>query len=441
MHADSLIKARWVIPMDPPDARLEHHAVAVSDGRIAAIIPSAEAQYSISASEVIELNEHALIPGLINCHTHAAMNLLRGLADDLPLMDWLHHHIWPAEQRWVDSDFVRDGTRLALAEMLRGGITCFNDMYLFPDTTAREAMAVGIRAMIGLILIDLPTVWAKTPEDYLGKALATHDNYRGQSLIRTAFAPHAPYSVSDQMFHRVISLSEEMDIPIHTHLHETREEIQNSMEKYGMRPLQRLQKLGAVSERLIAVHATQLEAKEITLLAQAGSHIVHCPESNLKLASGICPVPELLNAGVNVGLGTDGAASNNNLDLFGEMRTAALLAKAHGNDPAVLPACDTLALATIRAAQTLGLDEYIGSLKTGKQADMAAVNLGCLETQPVYDPVSQLVYAAEKSQVSDVWVDGNALLRNRSLVSLDTVAITRTARAWGEKIAKARGIG
>ncbi len=434
-QVETLIHARWVIPVEPDTGALQHHSVAIEDGRISAILPTAEARQFYQAQTEHELEKHALIPGLINAHTHASMSLLRGIADDLPLMDWLQHHIWPAEQKWVNEQFIQDGTRLAIAEMLRSGTTCFNDMYFFPEVSARAAAAAGIRACIGMILIDFPTSYAENPDEYFARGLAMHDEYRHHPLIRCAFAPHAPYTVSDQPLRRVQVLSDELDLPVHMHVHESIGEIEQDIAGHGERPLTRLDRLGLLSGSLVAVHMTHLLDEEIHRLAESGTNVVHCPESNLKLASGFCPVQKLLDAGVNVALGTDGAASNNDLDLLGEIRTAALLAKAVHEDASALPAHTALRMATLNGAIALGMADEIGSIVPGKWADLTAVNLGALETSPLYDPVSQLVYAAGREQVSDVWVAGQHLLRSRQLTQLDEDELINRAAEWQERIA------
>ncbi len=421
--------------MEPDGLVLHHHSLAIHEGRILELLPTADAEQRYRARAVSHLPEHLLIPGLVNAHTHAAMSLLRGLADDLHLMDWLQHHIWPAETRWVNEEFVHDGTQLAIAEMLRGGTTCFNDMYFFPDVTARVSAACGMRATVGLILIDFPTAWADNADEYLAKGLALHDEYRNDPLIGTAFAPHAPYTVSDAPLQRVRVLADELDIPVHMHVHETAYEVREAVTTTGQRPLARLQALELLSPSLLAVHMTQLENDEIQALADAGTQVVHCPESNLKLASGFCPVQQLDQAGVIVALGTDGAASNNDLDMLGEMRTAALLAKAVAGDASALPAHRVLRMATLHGAMALGRGAEIGSLEAGKWADVTAVRLDELETQPLYDPISQLIYSASRHQVSDVWVAGRHLLRERVLTTLDEDAILRNVRAWQRDIA------
>ncbi|MEJ1356170.1 MAG: TRZ/ATZ family hydrolase [Candidatus Sedimenticola sp. (ex Thyasira tokunagai)] len=436
MTIDTLIHARWIIPVIPEDAVLEHHALAIQGGRILEILPSDQASKKYSAETVHELAQHALIPGLINAHTHAAMSLLRGLADDLPLMTWLNDHIWPAEGRWVSEEFVADGTRLAVAEMLRGGTTCFNDMYFFPDIAGMVSAAAGIRAVMGMIIIDFPSAWAGDADEYLSRGLEVHDKFRNDSLITTAFAPHAPYSVSDAPLDRVRTMVDELEpsVQVHIHLHETKDEIVQGLECHGKRPMQRLHDLGLLSPSLMAVHMTHLEEDEITLFAESGASVVHCPESNLKLASGFCPVAELHKAGVNVAIGTDGAASNNDLDMFSEMRTAALLAKGVSNNAAAIPAATALRMATLNGAIALGIADETGSLEPGKAADITAVNLGSLETQPIYHPVSQLVYATGRDKVSDVWVAGKQVVNGGELTTLDSREIATRTQEWYEKI-------
>jgi 5-methylthioadenosine/S-adenosylhomocysteine deaminase len=431
---DTLLNARWIIPVEPEGTVLEDHALAIDAGRIVEILPQPQAEIKYSAAANLSLPAHALIPGLINAHTHAAMSLLRGLADDLPLMTWLNDHIWPAETRWVSAEFIRDGTELAMTEMLRGGITCFNDMYFFPEVTARAARTCGMRACIGLIMIDFPSAWAGNADEYLQKGLALHDDLRHDPLIRTALAPHSPYTVSDAPLERIRVLADQLNLPIHMHVHETAAEVEQGLNQRGRRPLAHLDELGLVSPHLLAVHMTQLTASEISRSAEAGIHVIHCPESNLKLASGFCPVAELDAAGVNVALGTDGAASNNDLDLFGEMRIAALLGKAIAGNAAALPAYRVLSMATLNGARALGLAAEIGSLSPGKWADITAVDLGMPETEPLYNPISQLVYSASRQQVSDVWVAGRHLLKGRSLTTLGVQDVIRRARVWQKRI-------
>jgi 5-methylthioadenosine/S-adenosylhomocysteine deaminase len=363
------------------------------------------------------------------------MTLMRGLADDLRLMDWLEKHVWPAEARHVSAQFVYDGTLIACAEMLRGGVTCFNDMYFFPEMAGRAALDAGIRAALGIILIELPTVYAADAQDYLRKGLAMRDELKSEPLLSFCMAPHAPYTVSDRSFEQILTLSEQLQIPINTHLQETRDEIRESESKFGMRPIARLEKIGLLGPSFIAIHAVHLDRAEIALLAGLGASVAHCPSSNLKLASGIAPVGAMLSAGVNVGLGTDGAASNNRLDVLSEMRLAALLAKAASDDAQTLPAHVALRMATLNAARALGLEQKIGSVEPGKCADLCALNLASIELSPCYDPASQLVYAAGREHVSHVWVDGKLLVEEGRLLQVDETAVARKAREWQLRIA------
>jgi 5-methylthioadenosine/S-adenosylhomocysteine deaminase len=435
MIADQLIEARWVIPVDPAQSVLERHAVVTARDRIVAIIPAEDARNRYPGVRRIELPSHALIPGLINLHTHAAMTLMRGLADDRSLMDWLRNHIWPVETRLVSSDFVQDGTLLACAEMLRGGVTCFNDMYFFPEAAARAAVAAGMRAALGIITIEMRSPYASDAGDYLSKGLAARDSFKNEPLLSFCLAPHAPYTVSDATFERIATYAGELDMPVHIHLHETQDEIRESLSAHGLRPTHRLQKLGLLGPGLIAVHAVHLAPDEIRLLAEHGCHVAHCPSSNLKLASGIAPLPELHSGGVNLGLGTDGAASNNRLDMFAEMRLAALLAKGASGDATVLPAHAILGMATINAARALGIDDRTGSLTAGKCADMAAIDLGAPELAPCYDPVSHLVYAAGREHVSHVWVNGEQVVVNGRLTRLDSQELAARAAQWKNRVA------
>ena len=431
---DTLISACWVIPVEPDGLTLAHHSLAVHGGKIVEVLPSQDAAKKYRAAETVDLKTHAVIPGLVNAHTHAAMSLFRGLADDLPLMDWLNNHIWPAEAKWVSEAFVRDGTELAIAEMLQSGTTCFSDMYFFPDVTARVCHDTGMRACIGLIMIDFPSAWAQNAEEYLYKGLKLHDELRHSELITTAFAPHAPYTVSDAPFEKIRMYADELDIPIHMHVHETAHEVNEGQKQHGMRPLARLAKLGLLGPRLIAVHMTQLLPEEIKTLAQDNVSVVHCPESNLKLASGFCPVHALVQASVNVALGTDGAASNNSLDMLEEMHIAALLAKGVSGDATAIPAHTALRMATLNGAKALGLEARIGSLTAGKAADIAAIDLSAISSQPVYDPVSQIVYATTRNQVSDVWVNGKHLLANFQLTGMNEAKLRDKAIEWHGKI-------
>ncbi|WFP50878.1 TRZ/ATZ family hydrolase [Methylomonas sp. EFPC3] len=434
MQVDLVIQARWIIPVEPAGQIFEHSSLVINDGKIVDLLPSAEIGEKYQPRKLEILDRHALIPGLVNCHTHAAMSLLRGIADDLQLMDWLQNHIWPAEQKWVSEAFVRDGVDLAIAEMLRCGTTCFNDMYFFPEIAAQQAVQHGIRANIGLIVFDFPTVWAESADAYLTKGLALHEKLRHENLLSLSFAPHAPYTVSDAPLRSVLTYADEMNLTVHMHLHETAHEVEEQKQKTGQTPIQRLQQLGLLNPSFIGVHMTQLTAADMAAYAETGAHIVHCPESNLKLASGFCPVADCLAAGINVALGTDGAASNNDLDMISEMRTAALLAKAVAGDAGAVSAETALRMATLNGAKALGLEAEIGSLSVGKQADVAAIDLSELETQPLFNPLAQIVYAADRRQISDVWVAGRQLLKNRQLTTMDLAALNERVAVWQQRL-------
>jgi 5-methylthioadenosine/S-adenosylhomocysteine deaminase len=431
---DTLITPRWCIAVEPTMQVQEGVSLAVDKGRIVALLPTAEALGRFSPGAVHERPDHVLIPGLVNAHTHAAMNLFRGFADDIPLREWLEEHIWPAEGRWVSPEFVADGTRLAIAEMLRGGITCFADMYYFPDVVADAAVAAGMRAAVGMIVLEFPTAWAQDAGEYLTKGLAVRDRFKGHPLITTTFAPHAPYTVGDETLQRVRQLADQLEVPVHIHVHETAHEISESLSQYGRRPLARLEGLGLVTPGLMAVHATQLDGDEIDGLARAGAHVVHCPRSNLKLASGACRVAELSEAGVNVALGTDGAASNNRLDLLAEMQLAALLAKLTAADACAVPAAEALRMATINGARALNLEQEIGSLTPGKSADVTCIALAGLTQDPVFDPLSALVYTAGREQVSDVWIAGQHLLNQGELSRFDPADLRARADHWQQRL-------
>lgn len=436
-NVDLIINARWLVAVDANHSVLEYHCVVIKDGRIVALIPQNQAKHLYNATAEQHFDQHCVMPGLINNHTHSAMSLFRGLADDLPLMTWLNDHIWPAEKHWVSDRFVEAGSELAIAEMIRGGITCFNDMYFFPDATARIVDQSGIRASLGMVIIDFPSAWAANVEEYLHKGQQLHDHYRHHSRITTAYAPHAPYTVSDDTLQAVVMNAEELDIPIHMHIHETAGEISQSIEQYGVRPLERLKDLGLLSPRLIAVHMVQLSDQEIDWCAETGIHIVHCPASNLKLANGFCAISKLNQRGINMTIGTDSAASNNSLNMFSEIKQTALLAKAVAQDTSAIPAHTALEMATINAAKSLGIDDITGSLAIGKAADMIAVDLGGMESQPCYDLISQLVYATDRNKVTDVWVEGKQLLKERQLMTLNESKIIANTQEWAQKIRQA----
>ena len=414
-----VIEARWVIPVIPEGSLLEHHSIVCDGKNILDILPTDIARQRYQPLQTVSLTEHVVIPGLINLHTHAAMSLMRGLADDLPLMPWLQQHIWPVEQKFVSERFVRDGSLLACAEMLSGGVTCFNDMYFFPQGTAEAATQAGMRANLGLVVMDFASAYANDADDYLQKGLDARDNWRNNPLLSSSLAPHAPYTISDQTFAKVITYTDLFSVGIHTHLHETEDELRQSVEQFGLRPLQRLLNLGLLGPNFVAAHCVHLTPEEMSMLAEHGCHVAHCPTSNLKLASGIAPVARLLEENIGVGLGTDGAASNNRMDMFSEMRMAALLAKGISGNASAVPAHQALAMATINAARAMCLDNKVGSIEIGKLADLAAVRMADPETLPCFDPVSHLVYVAGREHVSHTWVNGE--LRYQKLKGQDGV--------------------
>ena len=438
---DALIHARWTVAVEPRVEAVENMSLAIDGGRIIDLLPEREARERYEPAASHERRAHVLMPGLVNAHCHAGMTLFRGYADDLPLERWLKERIWPAEARLITPAFVADGTKLAIAEMLLGGTTCFSDMYYFPDVVADAAREAGMRAAVGMIALEFPTPWAASVDEYIAKGLEVHDRYKSEALITTTFAPHAPYSVSDATLKRIRRLADELEVPVHTHVHETAAEIDESLRQFGMRPLARLDALGLVTPALVGVHATQLDTREIDRLAEAKANVVHCPRSNLKLASGACPVAALLAAGVNVALGTDGAASNNRLDLWAEMQLAALLGKHAARDATAVPAAAAIEMATINGARALNLDREIGSLAPGKAADLVCVELSGPGCTPVLNAVSHLVYSASRDQVTDVWVAGQHLVADRRLARADAAAIEASARAWGERIMEVGGGG
>ena len=434
--ADLRIDASWVVSVDPTGQVLSEHSLLVKNGGIVALLPH-EAADTWSCREHLRLPGHALMPGLVNLHTHAAMTLLRGFADDLPLMTWLQQHIWPAEGRWMSPEFVRDGSRLACLEMLKGGVTCFNDMYFFAEETVAVALEAHQRVAAGLIVIDFPTAYAADPDGYLHKGIALRDGCAHEPLASFCLAPHAPYSTSDKTLAKVATYAAQLDLPVHMHVHETADEIVRGIDSYQLRPLARLDNLGLLGPGFIAVHAVHLLDGEMAQLASHGCQVVHCPSSNLKLASGLAPVAGLVALGVNVGLGTDGAASNNRLDMWEELRLAALLAKGTSGRADAMPAHAALHMATLAGARALGLDDKIGSLAVGKQADLVAVDLSGAHTQPCYDPVSQLVYSASRADVRHVWVAGRQVVKNGECLTLDEAEIVQHARSWRKKLSGA----
>ena len=474
-NIETLISAQYIVPVRPRGEVLHDGAVAVDKGHIVGVMPRLQALEKFRAEEQVHLARHILLPGLINAHTHSPMSLFKGVGGGLPMRRWLHECIFPLERDFLTPQFVRDGAELAIAEMIRGGATCFNDMYYFPEDIIDVACHARIRICCGLTVLEFATAYAAGADEYIGKGLEVRDQYKDDGRVHFMFAPHAPYTVSDKTLMRIRTYSDELNLPVHIHLHETAGEIADSIKEFGVRPMARLDQLGLVTPALRAVHMTQLTEEEIALLAERNAQVLHCPESNMKLASGICPVRALLEHGVNVALGTDSAASNDDLDILGEMRTAALLAgvaggdgsggggKGVGNnnngdgssndgnsgngdsangsggsgDNAVFNPATALEMATINGATALGLGEVVGSIEKGKAADFAAVQCDSIEAVPVYDAIGHLVYSASRSEVSDVWIAGQRVLRDRVLTTIDEQALLKKSAGWRRKIAVA----
>jgi 5-methylthioadenosine/S-adenosylhomocysteine deaminase len=431
---DLVINAAWLVPVVPENTVFNQCSVAVRDGKILAICPRSESARRFKAATTVDLDNHILMPGLVNAHGHAAMSLLRGYADDLDLHCWLNDRIWPAEAQWISEEFVRDGTELALAEMIASGTTCFADMYFFPDQTAEAARKAGLRSQIAFPVINFPTAWARDGDEYIHKGLALRDNFKDDPLVNIAFGPHALYTVADNLFEKIAAYANELDTMVQIHLHESRQEVENGLTEHGKNDLERLASFGLLSANTQCVHMVALDRKDMELVAESKAHVVHCPRSNMKLGNGICPLPSLLELGVNVALGTDGAASNNSLDMFGEMQFASLLAKGAAGDPTIMDAHTAIRLATLNGARALGQDSRIGSIESGKYADMIAINIDTLPTQPLYNAASQLVYTQSGQRVSHSWVAGKCLMENGCLTTLSRDELTLKAQSWRQKI-------
>ena len=427
---DHVIHAKWIITGEKNQPILENHAVLIDKGVIQKIIPSAQAKQHYEAKQVDDYAYHALLPGFINAHTHLGMNYFRGLGCDLMLMDWLNGYIWPAEKKWLSHEFVHDASLFAMAEMIRSGTTCFNDMFYFPEAIADAAITAGMRGFVSIHVIDFPTAWTQNTDESLEKGLAFYEQYHPHPLLTPTLAPHAPYTVTDDSFMRVLDLAQSLSLKINVHLHETQAEIEQSMAQYNKRPIKRLYDLGFLSSEVIGVHAVQLNEEDLEILQMTRPSVVHCPESNMKLASGVCPVVSLQNRGINVALGTDSVASNNDLNMLNEMRTATFLAKVTQKDPVCLNVNETLAMGSLNGAKALGIDKIVGTLQPGKAADFIAINLDELETLPVFDPAVQVIYSSSRHQVTDVWVAGKQLLKNRELLTIDEEALKAKARLW-----------
>lgn len=431
---DILITGGTVVTMAGPN--LEQGSVAIKDGEIVAVGPSSEIDGKYTAKTVIRAGGHAVLPGFVNAHTHAAMVLFRGIADDRELMDWLTNFIFPAEAKNVDREFVKWGTRLAAAEMIRSGTTTFGDMYYFESDVAREAKAAGLRGVLAQTFIDFPAPDNKTWDEMVAYMRAYAKEWKGDSLITPAFAPHAPFTVSKDHLIQVRAMASELGLPILIHVSETKNELAQVAEKQnGMTPGSYLDSIGFLGDDVVAAHGVHLTADELKTFAAKKTGVVHCPESNQMLASGVAPIVDMILAGMEVGLGTDGpAGSNNNLDMLEEMASAARLQKVMRGDPKAISAREVLRLGTIGGAQVLGLADRIGTLERGKRADVVIINLQQAKTQPVYSVESAIVYAASGNSVVTTIVDGRILMRQGKLLTVDEDAAIAKAKEYREKI-------
>lgn len=436
IKVDKIISATWIFTGEDQDNVLIDHSLVVTDKKIQDIKSTVEVHEIYEAEETYQLSNHILLPGLINAHTHSAMSLLKGYADDFQLETWLNDYIWPAESKFVNYDFVRDGSELAIAEMIKGGTTAFNDMYFFPEATAEAVKNLGIRANIGLVVMEFPSNYANDPQEYLNKGFEFRDNWRDNKLISTSIAPHAPYSVSNSTFELINTYAEQLNLTIHTHLHETINEIEESIKQFGSSPIERLAGLGLLGPKLMAAHCVHLSENDIYQLKSNGVSVLCNISSNMKLGSGFVDVYKLINNNINIAIGTDSSASNNRLDMFSEMRSMALNNKALTMKSEFLKPSEVIKMATINGAKALGLDDITGSILKNKYADIIAVNLDTIDTQPCYDPLASLVYCADRTSVEYVWINGDTILKERVLVNIDEYEILHKVKTWKNKINK-----
>ncbi len=430
---DLIVTAAWLLPVAPQNTALPQHGIAVTDGRIVAVADASTLHETFVPADAVHLEQHILMPGLINAHGHAAMTLLRGAGEDQSLQDWLHQTIWPMEARLMNQEFVEIGTELAIAEMIQSGTTTFSDMYFFPEVVAGVALATGVRAQVAFPVIEFENIWSKNVSEGIHKGLALHDEYRHKDRVSIAFGPHAPYTVSQENLTRVAMYANEVDAAVQIHVHENEQEINEAMAQHKRRWLPVLAECGLLGPNVQTVHMTQLNDEDLRLVIDTQTPVVHCPTSNLKLASGYCPVGTLREVGVKVALGTDGAASNNALDMFSEMRLAALLAKHHEQDATAGNARDALRLATLGGAEVLGMAEQTGSLEVGKQADFISVDTRHLSMQPLHDPFAALVHGLAGNRVDNVYVAGQSLLKDGAFQLQDIDSLREPVAAWQQQ--------
>mmetsp|Transcript_139201 Transcript_139201/g.388415 ORF Transcript_139201/g.388415 Transcript_139201/m.388415 type:complete len:476 (+) Transcript_139201:31-1458(+) len=454
-EVDEVVSAAWVIPVET-DEVLQDHSVVIRGGKIVDILPTSQATNKYQAKTMTSLGSSALMPGFVNAHTHTPMSYLRGISDDIPLREWLETTIWPLEMKLCDAEFVRDGAELAIVEMIMSGVTTFNDMYWFPEAVCDVVVRSGIRAAIGIIAIEFPFgSYGSGPDEYLAKGERTKERFSAEPLLSWTVSLHAPYTCSDATLTKGGALSQRLGVPLHIHLHETEAECLDSaagnktsschLSEEKCTPLANLKRLGLLNDRLLAVHMTCLTDEEISWCSQAGASVVHCPVSNLKLASGFCRVADLQRAGVNVAIGTDGASSNNTLDMMAEMKTACVLAKAVAKDASAVPAASALRMATLNGAKALGIGAVTGSLTVGKDADMISVAFSgpatwpepSVPSSPGFDPVTHIVYSSTRDQVTDVWVRGKRLMKGREVLTVSVTDVRAAAQKWSSRISAA----
>lgn len=433
-NADYIIRGDYVLPMDEEQAVIKDGAVVVKGNKIEEVGSFDDISKKYSCPNIISGKNRAVLPGLINTHTHAAMVYFRGMADDLPLKEWLEKHIWPAESKWLSPEFVSDATELACLEMLKAGITTYSDMYFFEDASGNAAKKIGMRAILGAGIVDFPTISGKNADEYLGKAEKFIEKWKKDELITPCIAPHSIYACGPETLTKVKKIAGKYNVPIHIHVSEAKWEVEEIEKKYAKRPVAHLEALGFLDECMVAAHCVWVNDKEIEALAKHKAGVSHCIESNLKLGSGIAPVPQMLRAGIRVAFGTDGAASNNDLNILSEMSTAAKVHKAVSGDPTVLDAKTALLMATRWGAEVLGLGSITGSLEKGKAADIIIMDLDKPHLTPLYDIYSHIVYSSMASDVETVFVNGKLVVNNRKLCTADEGEIISKAKVWSRKI-------
>ena len=430
---DTIINSRWILPIKPKNKVLENSSIVINNSVILDIDSTDIINNRYESKNLYNLNDHCVMPGFINNHTHLSMSLFKGIADDLNLDEWLRNEIWPLETKHVNEEFVELGSKLAIIELIKSGSTCFNDMYFFPEVTAYASLELGIRASLGLITIDFPSNYAQNSGEYLEKGLAIRDKLKNETLVSFTMAPHAPYTVGDDTLKKIFTLSNELDLPVHMHIHETENEIKESIKKYNQRPIERLMKLGLINPNFIGIHAVHLNSTDISILSKNKANLVSCPISNLKLGSGI-PNATLQNLEkINLSFGTDGSASNNKLDILSEARLGSLLLKGISKDATKFNSNTVLECLTINAAKSLGMENIIGSVEKNKAADLIAINFKKITSQPIFKPVSHIVNATDRENISHSWVNGKCIMEDRNVLTIDENLINQKVQRFVKK--------